>query len=72
MSVVDFASIVKAKKNAKFIRFLDAKASHAALEVCLFSLDINNLEELDSVKEHIKKTMKILERIGQDAEKESL
>ena len=72
MSVIDLASAIKAKKDAKFIRSLDAKASHAALEVCLFSLDINNLEELNLLKVQLKKTMKILERIGQDAEEKSL
>jgi hypothetical protein len=72
MSVIDLVSAIKAKKNAKFTRSLDAKASHAALEVCLFSLDINNLEELNLLKAQIKKTMKVLEKIGQDAEEKSL
>lgn len=72
MSVIDLASFAKAKKDAEFIRLLDAKASHTALEVCLHSLNINNLQELNLLKVQIKKTMKILEKIGQDAEEKSL
>jgi hypothetical protein len=69
--LVELAPIRKAKKHEKFLRFLDAKASHAALEVCLFSLEINNLQELNSLKMHIKKVMQELEKI-EDGEKESI
>jgi hypothetical protein len=72
MSVINLDSIRHAKKQSKLLKLLDCKASHTALEVCLSTLNMNNLEELNEVKQCIKRTIKKLEKIDQDAKEENI
>jgi hypothetical protein len=63
MSVISLSSIIHAKKQAKMLKLLDVEASYVALDTCLRTLNINDLEELEAVKRQIKKTMKKLEEV---------
>ncbi len=48
-------------KQMSEIRKLDIEASYVALDECLKTLNINELPELDSIKNQIKVAMKKLE-----------
>jgi hypothetical protein len=67
VTVIDFKAVKHANDQIKQIRFLDLKASYTALDVCLKTLKINNLKELESVKIEIEKTMKALQKIENNA-----
>lgn len=71
MSVISLTAVVHAKKQSKLLRLLDAKASYVALEVCLSTLNMNDLKELDKARKEIKHAMAKLAQIEKDAEKES-
>lgn len=49
---------------------LDARASYVALEQCFNTINLNNMEELESLKMHIKAVMKELEKIGKYGKEE--
>lgn len=59
-NLVEITKIINKKKEDDFIRKLDLQASYVALEMCLKTIEINSLPELKSIKESIKKTMKLL------------
>lgn len=68
MNVIDFEEAAQAKKQAKSLKLLDIMASRVALEVCLKTINLNNLKELEKIKKEIKIAIKIIEEI-QNAKK---
>jgi len=72
MSVINLSSVIHAKKQAEIIRNLDLKASLTALEVCLNTLNINDLEEVREVKEHIKKAIQKINKAQENAQKKNI
>lgn len=70
MSVISLSAVIHAKKQSKFIRHLDAVASKEILGMCLTKLNFNTLEELEPVKQEIKKAIQKMVEI-ENAKKEN-
>lgn len=70
MTVISLSAVIHARKQSKFMRHLDAVASREILNSCLTKLNFNTLEELESVKQEIKKALKKMDEID-NAKKEN-
>lgn len=66
INIIDLNKIKSDRKQAKEMRKLDAHASYVCLEKCLNYLNMNKIEELNKIKEEIKRTMKVLGEIGKN------
>ena len=62
-NLISLSAVIHAKKEMKSIRLLDITASKTALEVCLNTLNINSLVELDKIKKEIKQTIQEMVKI---------
>ena len=62
-SVISLSSVIHAKNQSKALKLLDATASRTALEICLTTLNFNDLKELESVKKEIELAIKKMQEI---------
>lgn len=63
MKLLDISPIIEDRKQKEDLRKLDIQASYALIENCYKFLNMNNLQEVEGLKLHMKQTLKKLKEI---------